>query len=197
MEVVNRLLNYKDLNIVQNTDWFNFSLDSVLLANFALQNKSYKNIMDFCTGNAPVPLILSRKVNCNITGVEIQKEVYDLATKTLEINNLTDRIKILNMDVKDLPKVYETDTFDLITCNPPFFRVNENSKLNESVIKTNARHETLINLEDIFSVSKKILKNNGTISLVHRPDRLIDIILCMKKYNIEPKRLQLVYPRCG
>ena len=108
MEVVNRLLNYKDLNIVQNTDWFNFSLDSVLLANFALQNKSYKNIMDFCTGNAPVPLILSRKVNCNITGVEIQKEVYDLATKTLEINNLTDRIKILNMDVKDLPKVYET-----------------------------------------------------------------------------------------
>ena len=197
MEVVNRLLNYKDLNIVQNTDWFNFSLDSVLLANFALQNKSYKNIMDFCTGNAPVPLILSRKVNCNITGVEIQKEVYDLATKTLEINNLTDRIKILNMDVKDLPKVYETDTFDLITCNPPFFRVNENSKLNESVIKTNARHETLINLEDIFSVSKKILKNNGTISLVHRPDRLIDIILCMKKYNIEPKRLQLVYPRYG
>lgn len=197
MEVVNRLLNYKDLNIVQNTDWFNFSLDSVLLANFALQNKSYKNIMDFCTGNAPVPLILSRKVNCNITGVEIQKEVYDLATKTLEINNLTDRIKILNMDVKDLPKVYETDTFDLITCNPPFFRVNENSKLNESVIKTNARHETLINLEDIFSVSKKILKNNGTISLVHRPDRLIDIIFCMKKYNIEPKRLQLVYPRYG
>lgn len=197
MEVVNRLLNYKDLNIVQNTDWFNFSLDSVLLANFALQNKSYKNIMDFCTGNAPVPLILSRKVNCNITGVEIQKEMYDLATKTLEINNLTDRIKILNIDVKDLPKVYETDTFDLITCNPPFFRVNENSKLNESVIKTNARHETLINLEDIFSVSKKILKNNGTISLVHRPDRLIDIILCMKKYNIEPKRLQLVYPRYG
>lgn len=197
MEVVNRLLNYKDLNIVQNTDWFNFSLDSVLLANFALQNKSYKNIMDFCTGNAPVPLILSRKVNCNITGVEIQKEVYDLARKTLEINNLTDRIKILNMDVKDLPKVYETDTFDLITCNPPFFRVKENSKLNESVIKTNARHETLINLEDIFSVSKKILKNNGTISLVHRPDRLIDIILCMKKYNIEPKRLQLVYPRYG
>lgn len=197
MEVVNRLLNYKDLNIVQNTDWFNFSLDSVLLANFALQNKSYKNIMDFCTGNAPVPLILSRKVNCNITGVEIQKKVYDLARKTLEINNLTDRIKILNMDVKDLPKVYETDTFDLITCNPPFFRVNENSKLNESVIKTNARHETLINLEDIFSVSKKILKNNGTISLVHRPDRLIDIILCMKKYNIEPKRLQLVYPRYG
>ena len=175
MEVVNRLLNYKDLNIVQNTDWFNFSLDSVLLANFALQNKSYKNIIDFCTGNAPVPLILSRKVNCNITGVEIQKEVYDLARKTLEINNLTDRIKILNMDVKDLPKVYETDTFDLITCNPPFFRVNENSKLNESVIKTNARHETLINLEDIFSVSKKILKNNGTISLVHRPDRLIEI----------------------
>ena len=79
------------------------------------------------------------------------------------------------MDVKDLPKVYETDTFDLITCNPPFFRVNENSKLNESAIKTNARHETLINLEDIFSVPKKILKNNGTISLVHRPDRLIDI----------------------
>lgn len=195
MEVVNRLLNYKDLNIVQNTDWFNFSLDSVLLANFAVQNKVYKNVIDFCTGNAPIPLILTRKLSCNITAVEIQKNVYDLALKSIKINNLEKRINLLNMDVKDLPKIYETDTFDLITCNPPFFKVNENSKLNDNIIKTNARHETLINIEDIFSVSKKILKNNGTISLVHRPDRLVDIISCMKKYNIEPKRLQFVYPK--
>lgn len=195
MEVVNRLLNYKDLNIVQNTDWFNFSLDSVLLANFVVQNKVYKNVIDFCTGNAPIPLILTRKLSCNITAVEIQKNVYDLALKSIKINNLEKRINLLNMDVKDLPKIYETDTFDLITCNPPFFKVNENSKLNDNIIKTNARHETLINIEDIFSVSKKILKNNGTISLVHRPDRLVDIISCMKKYNIEPKRLQFVYPK--
>lgn len=197
MEVVNRLLNYENLNIVQNTDWFNFSLDSVLLANFVSKNKSYKNVIDFCTGNAPIPLILSTKLNCKITAVEIQKEIYDLGVKTLKINNLEDKINLLNMNVNDLPKIYETDTFDLITCNPPFFKINENSKLNESIIKTNARHETLINLDDIFLVAKKLLKNNGTISIVHRPDRLIDIINIMKKNNIEPKRLQLVYPKYG
>ncbi len=195
MEVINKLLNYESLKIVQNTDWFNFSLDSVLLANFAIKNKSYKNIIDFCTGNAPIPLIMSQKLNCNIIGVEIQKEIYDLAKKTININNLENRIKILNMDIKNLPNIYETDTFDLITCNPPFFKVIDKSNLNVDKIKTIARHEILLNLEDIFKVAKKILKNNGTIALVHRPDRLIEIIEIMKKNNIEPKRLQLVYPK--
>ena len=96
MEEINRLLNYKDLKIVQNTDWFKFSIDSVLLSNFVKITKNTTNIIDFCTGNAPIPLILSTKTRAKITGIEIQKDVYNLAKKSIEINNLQDRIEILN-----------------------------------------------------------------------------------------------------
>ena len=195
MEEINRLLNYKDLKIVQNTDWFKFSIDSVLLSNFVKITKNTTNIIDFCTGNAPIPLILSTKTRANITGVEIQKDVYNLAKKSIEINNLQDRIEILNMDVKDIAQKYESDSFYLITCNPPYFKLKESSIINDNDIKSVARHEIYINLDDIFKVARKILKNNGTIAIVHRTDRLIDIIDCMKKNNIEPKRLQLVYPK--
>ena len=195
MEIVNRLLNYKDLKIIQNTDWFAFSLDSVLLANFVTINKNTKNIIDLCTGNAPIPIILSTKTNANITGVELQKEIFDLAKKSIEVNNLNDRIKLLNTDVKKLINLYETDTFDVITCNPPYFKVKESSNLNDNKIKTIARHEIYLELDDIFSISKKLLKNNGIISIVHRPERLIEIIESMKKNNIEPKRIRFVYPK--
>lgn len=195
MEIVNKLLNFKDLNIVQNTDWFNFSLDSVLLSNFISINKEVNKIIDFCTGNAPIPLMLSTKTNAKIIGVELQKEVYELAKKSVEINNLQDKIEILNMNVKDLSSKYETDTFDAITCNPPFFKVNKNSIFNKNDVKTLARHEIEINLNDIFSVAKKILKNNGIISMVHRPERLVEIIEIMRNNNIEPKKIRFVYPK--
>ena len=195
MEIVNRLLNYKDLKIVQNTDWFAFSLDSVLLANFVTINKNIKNIIDLCTGNAPIPIILSTKTNADITCVELQKEIYDLAKKSIDINNLNNRINLLNMDVNDLTNKYETDTFDIITCNPPYFKVNEKSNLNDNKVKTIARHEIYLELDDIFLISKKLLKNNGIISIVHRPDRLIEIIESMKKNNIEPKKIRFVYPK--
>ena len=197
MEIENRLLNYKNLKIIQNTDYFAFSLDSVLLANFVTINKSTKNIIDFCTGNAPIPLILSTKTDAKITGVEIQKEIYDLASKSVKINNLEDKIEILNMDIKDLPKIYETDTFDVITCNPPYFKVKETSNLNNNDVKTIARHEIHINLNDIFALARKLLKNNGVISMVHRPERLVEIFNVMKENNIEPKKIQFIYPKIG
>ena len=161
MDEINRLLNYKVLKIVQNTDWFKFSIDSVLLSNFVKITKNTTNIIDFCTGNAPIPLILSTKTRANITGVEIQKDVYNLAKKSIEINNLQDRIKILNMDVKDIAQKYESDSFDLITCNPPYFKLKESSIINDNDIKSVARHEIYINLDDIFKVDRKILKNNA------------------------------------
>ena len=195
MEVENNLLNYKKLKIIQNTDWFAFSLDSVLLANFVKINKNTKNILDLCTGNAPVPLILSTKTNSKIVGVELQKEIYDMAKKSVTINKLDGKIELLNMDIKDVTNIYDTDTFDLITCNPPYFKINDKSKLNDSDIKTVARHEVHMNLSDVFKISKKLLKNNGSIAMVHRPERLIEIIEEMKKNNIEPKRLQFIYPK--
>lgn len=195
MEEINKLLNIDDLKIVQNTDWFKFSLDSILLVDFLnIDNKNAK-ILDLCCGNAPIPLLLTIKVNSVITGVELQKEIFDLAKKSISINNLDDRIELLNIDAKDIVSKYESDTFDIITCNPPYFKVDENSLFNKNDIKTTARHETNIKLEDIFKISKKILKNNGKIALVHRTERFMDIVDEMRKNNIEPKRVRFVYPK--
>lgn len=195
MEVTNYLLGYKDKYIVQNTQMFNFSLDSVLLPNFVTLNKNIKNILDIGCGNAPIPLILSTKTNALITGVEIQKDVYDLAVKSVKINNLENQINIINADINELYNKFETESFDVITCNPPFFKVSEQSNLNKSDYKTIARHEVKLNLDDIFKISKKLLKNNGYIAIVHRPERLLDILESMKKYNIEPKKIQFIYPK--
>lgn len=195
MEVTNYLLGYKDKYIVQDTQMFNFSLDSVLLPNFVTLNKNIKNILDIGCGNAPIPLILSTKTSALITGVEIQKDVYDLAVKSVKINDLENQINIINADINELYNKFETESFDVITCNPPFFKVSEQSNLNKSDYKTIARHEVKLNLDDIFKISKKLLKNNGYIAIVHRPERLLDILESMKKYNIEPKKIQFIYPK--
>lgn len=193
MEVINDLLNYKGLKIFQNTKWFSFSLDSVLLADFVKVNNKMK-IIDFCTGNAPIPLFLSTKTKSSITGIELQKEVFELALNSVKINNLDNQIKILNMDVNDANKVYNTDSFDLITCNPPYFKISNESNVNDNFVKAKARHEISLRLNDVFKCAKKILKNNGKIAMVHRTERLIDIITLMRQNNIEPKRLRIIYP---
>lgn len=195
MEVINYLLGFKDYYIVQNTQMFNFSLDSVLLPNFVTINKNVSKILDIGCGNAPIPLILSTKTKAKIIGVEIQKEVFELAKKTVNINNLNEQIEIINADINDIYNQFLPDSFDIITCNPPFFKVKENSHLNKNDYKTIARHEVKLNLDDIFKIARKLLKNNGYIAIVHRPERLLDIIVTMRKYNIEPKRIQFIYPK--
>ena len=197
MEVLNDLLEYKDYKIYQDTDMFCFSLDSILLANFVTVNKKITNILDIGCGNAPIPLVLSTKTKASITGVEIQKDVYNLAKKSIDYNNCEKQIEIVNADIKVLSKSYESDSFDIITCNPPYFKVNERTKQNISEYKKIARHEVKLNLDDIFSISRKLLKNNGVVAIVHRPDRMLEIFECMKKNNIEPKKIQFVYPKKG
>jgi tRNA1(Val) A37 N6-methylase TrmN6 len=136
MEVLNYLLGYPNLKIFQDTDWFKFSLDSVLLANFVSVRSNARKIMDLGTGNAPIPLILSTKTNAQIYGVEIQKDVYDLALKSIQVNSLQDKIKVINEDVKIIDKMFETDTFDVITSNPPYFKINNESLVNNNDRKT-------------------------------------------------------------
>lgn len=194
MQVTNYLLGYENLKIIQDNNMFNFSLDSILLPNFITINKSTKNILDIGTGNAPIPLILSTKTNANIVGVEIQKEVSDMAINSVKLNNLNNQITIINDDIKNYYKNIQPETFDIITCNPPYFEVNKNSKFNKNDYKTIARHEIKLTLEDILKISRKLLKNGGTLGLVHRPERLIDILITMRKYNIEPKKIRLIYP---
>lgn len=195
MEKNNYLLGYKNLRVYQDSEMFNFSLDSVLLPNFVTINKNIKNILDIGCGNLPVSLILTTKTDASITAVEIQKDVYDIALKNLELNNKKNQINIINADIRDLYKNFETEYYDVIVCNPPFFKVSKDSHLNKNDYKTIARHEVFLNLDDLFSISKKILKNNGVISIVHRPERLLDIIYAMRKYNIMPKKIQFVYPK--
>ena len=195
MEVVNYLLGYKNLKIVQNTDMFNFSLDSVLLPNFVTLNKNTAKILDIGCGNAPIPLILSTKTSAKIIGVEIQKDVYELALKTVKMNDLEKQIEIINDDINNIYTYFETESFDTVVCNPPYFKVATTPNLNTIEYKTIARHEIKLNLEQIINIAKKVLKNNGNIAMVHRPERLSDIITIMRKNNIEPKRIRFVYPK--
>ena len=195
MKVTNYLLGHKNLKIVQDNEMFNFSLDSILLPNFVTINKKTNKILDIGCGNAPIPLILSTKTNAHITGVEIQKEVYDLALESIKINNKEEQISIINMDINDYYKEIETDSFDVITCNPPFFKYIETSNINKNDYKTIARHEVKLNLKELFKISKKLLKNNGVIAIVHRPERFVEVVEEMKKNNIEPKRVQFVFPK--
>lgn len=193
--VINDLVYFDKLKIVQNKNYFNFSLDSILLPNFVKLNKSTKMIMDLCTGNAPIPLVLSSKTDAKIYGVEIQKEIYDLAKETVRINNLGDKIELINEDVKETYKRFESDTFDIITCNPPYFKDTLGSIKNDNMVKSIARHEISITLEDIVLIARKLLKNNGQLCLIHRAERLIDIICLMRDNNIEPKRMRFVYAK--
>lgn len=192
---INDLVYFKNIKIVQNKDYFNFSLDSVLLPNFVEITRKTKKILDMCTGNAPIPLILSTKTDAKIYGVELQKEVYDLAKETIKINNLDNQIELINDNIKNLKKIFDTETFDIITCNPPYFKKKDDSIINENKVKSIARHEIEMELEDVMIISKALLKNEGSLVLVHRTDRLIEIIELMKKHNIEPKRMRLIYPK--
>lgn len=195
MKTINYLLGYENLKIVQDDKMFRFSLDSVLLPNFVTINKTTKKILDIGTGNAPIPLILTTKTDAKITGVEIQKEVYELGVESVSYNHLEHQIELVNEDIKEYYKKVETDTFDCITCNPPYFPLKETSHKNRSEHKMIARHESTLTLEDIMKISRKLLKNNGVVALVYRPERLITMIETMKQYNIEPKKIQLVYPK--
>lgn len=197
MKVRNRLLNFDNLIIYQDNDYFLFSLDSVLLANFVTIKLTDKKIIDLCSGNGPVPMLMSFRTKARIFGVELQEYIYKLGLDSIKENGLDKQIEFVNYDVKNLNNLYESESFDVVTCNPPFFKYQNSSLINENVGKAIARHEIEINLEDIFKVSKYLLKNGGTLALVHRPERLIEIIELLKKYGFEPKKIQLGYPKQG
>ena len=194
MEQLHNLLEYKNLKIYQNDDWFSFSLDSVLLANYVTILPRTCNILDLCTGNAPIPLILSRRTKAHIDAVEIQQDVSTLAHKSVIINNLQDQISILCQSAQDFGKQCESDRYDLITCNPPYFKNDTKATKNLDIHKTIARHEVTITLEEILKIVKKILKNNGTFAIVHRAERLTELLYLFQKNNITPKRLRFIYP---
>ena len=191
MERLDDVLGY-DLKIYQNSSYFSFSLDSIILANYANIRLRDKNIVDFCTGNGVIPLIISNRTKNNIVGVEIQEKLAELAAKSVDYNKLNERITIYNEDVKEFSKKHLNE-FDLVLCNPPYFKIEDKSSFNESYEKKIARHEVLFNLEDLCECCKKVLKDNGNLCIVHRTDRLMEILEIFRKHNIEPKRIRFVY----
>ena len=197
MEVKNRLLNFDNMVIYQNDDYFAFSLDSVLLANFVTLKLSDKKIIDFCTGNGPIPMLMSFRTKARIFGVELQKEIYDMGIDSVSENGMDKQIELINDDVKNISEFMDSESVDIVTCNPPYFKYQDDSLINDNIIKTIARHELMLNLEDVMKASKYVLKNGGTFAMVHRPDRMIEIINLMQKYGIEPKKIRLVYPKMG
>ena len=195
MKVINRLLNFSDKIIYQNDDYFAFSLDSVLLANFVTIKLSDKKIIDFCTGNAPIPMLMSFRTKARIFGVELQKEIFDMGVDSIVENKMDDQIELINLDVKNIDSVIDAESMDVVTCNPPYFKYKDDSLVNENDVKSIARHEVMLNLEDVLKSARYVLKNGGTFAMVHRPERMIEIINLMQKYNIEPKKIRLVYPK--
>ncbi len=191
MERLDDVLGY-DLKIYQNSSYFSFSLDSIILANYASIRLRDKNIVDFCTGNGVIPLIISNRTKNNIVGVEIQDKLAELATKSVNYNKLDDRITIYNEDVKEFSKKHLNE-FDLVLCNTPYFKIEDKSRFNESYEKIIARHEVIFNLEDLCECCKNVLKDNGNLCIVHRTDRLMEILEIFRKHNIEPKRIRFVY----
>lgn len=191
MEVLNDILGY-NLKIYQDDNFFRFSLDSIILANYCRVRKRDRKIVDFCTGNGVVPIILSKRTRSNIIGVEIQEKLCRLAVKSIKVNDLEERIKIINADIKNFSKEHLNE-FDLVLCNPPYFKNLDESTKNISFEKMVARHEILINLNDLVNCAKMVLKDNGCFSMVYRTDRLIEVIKCFKSHGIEPKRIKFIY----
>ena len=193
MKVLNDLLWNGKLKIYQDDESFMYSLDSVLLSKFVTLNKNITNILDIGTGNAPIPLILTSLTNANITGVEIQKKSYERAKESVSINNLNSKINLINGDINDIVNDLPNNYYDVVVTNPPFFK--SNMLISDNIEKGIARTELTLTLEDIFSICKKVLKDKGRVAIVNRPERLVDIIVSMKKYGIEPKKIRFVYPK--
>lgn len=197
MEVLNELLGYPYLKIYQDPEAFNFSLDSMLLGDFATIKPDVQNIIDLGTGNAPIPLYLTLRTKAHIVGVEIQEHSFDLAKRSVSLNKLDDQITIICDDVRGISKKVGCESFDLVLSNPPFFKCHKDSNLNKNDYKTIARHEVMLNLDELCKEAASLLKYGGLFAMVHRPDRLTDIIITLKKYGLDPKRIRFVYPKEG
>lgn len=189
---INDLYDY-GLKIYQADNLFKFSLDSILLAEFVDVRKNVQLIVDFCTGTAAVPLILSTKYLAKIKGIEIQKNVSKLAYNSVVLNNLENQIEIINDNLSSALEYILPESVDAITCNPPYFKINEGSYLNIDEEKRIARHELTTNLEQIIVTAKYLLRNRAPIYMVHRSERLMEIINLLTKYNFKIKKLQFVY----
>lgn len=193
-EKIHELLGYENIKIIQKDDVFSFSLDSMLLANFIDTNKATR-IIDLGTGNAPIPLFLTLKTDAKIYGIEIQEEPYDLAQRSVKLNHLEDQITIINDDLKGIYKKLAANSFDIVCSNPPYFKVTDTSIINKNDTLTIARHEVKANVSDIIEEANKLLVDGGKLYIIHRIERMPEILKLLENKNFGIKRMQLIYPK--
>ena len=187
-------LELNNLKIIQNKNGFCFGMDSVLLSDFAKNIKSNTKVIDLGTGTGILPILLSAKTKASqIVGIEIQREVADMASRSVQLNNLQNKIEIICEDIKNLKNIYEINSFDAIVTNPPY-KIKGTGGINEVEAKLISRHEITANLEDFISISSYLLKDQSSIYMVHRPERLVDILSLFRKYKLEPKEIKFVQP---
>ncbi len=185
-------LQLNNLKIIQNSDWFCFGIDSILLSGFATEIHNSSKIIDLGTGTGILPILLSEKIKkSEIVGVEVQKEVADMAKRSIELNNLESRIEIINKNIKELEYKEE---FDAVVTNPPY-KEKDTGLINSNKVKLISRHEVEGELEDFIKVSSKVLKNKGNMYMVNRPERIVDIFEYCRIYKLEPKEMRMVYSK--
>jgi tRNA1(Val) A37 N6-methylase TrmN6 len=193
-ERVDDLLTH-GLKIIQSDEVFSFSLDAVLLARFCSVPPRGR-IMDLCSGNGVIPLLLTTRTKAHITAVEIQPRLADMASRNVRMNRLEEQIRLLHGDLRELPRDIGFGTYDLVTVNPPYLPVPAGDQnVNEHFAA--ARHEIYCTLEDVLACCSRLAKSGGKVAIVHRPQRLVDICTLMREYRIEPKRIRFVHPRAG
>ena len=178
--------------IIQDPKRFCFGIDAVILSGFA-EVKKGERVIDLCTGTGVIPILLEAKTEGgHFTGLEIQPESAEMAVRSVLLNNLQDKVTIDQGDVKNTEALYRASSFDVVTVNPPY--MNDGGGLKNGFSpKTIARHEVLCTLEDVISASARLLAPQGRLYMVHRPHRMTDIMVTLRKYRLEPKRLRVVH----
>ena len=186
-------LQRNGLKIIQKTDGFCFGMDAVLLSGFAAVKPGEK-VLDLGTGTGIIPLLLSAKTEGqHFSGLEIQEEVVEMAARSVALNGLEEKIKIVHGDIKEASRIFGAASFDVVVTNPPYMNDAHGLK-NPNEGKAISRHEVLCTLEDVIREGTKVLKSGGRMYMVHRPHRLMEILGTMRAYKLEPKRMKFVHP---
>ena len=189
-------LQLNGLNLIQKKDGFKFGIDAVLLSDFACVKNKHR-VIDLCTGTGIIPLLVYGKYKPqSVYGLEIQEDMIEMAKRSVQLNSLEENVFFLNEDLKNIESLKKLEKFDVVTVNPPY-KLNNAGIINPNDKLAIARHEILCNLEDVISASRILLKDNGRLFMIHRPERLADIFTLMRKYKIEPKRVKMIHPKIG